>query len=78
MPSVYQVKDMAPLSPESAMAVWWLERRRALAQRICVLEEQLSEQIQSMGLHDSVWRRTERELAAAQNALAWLPVDRLG
>lgn len=60
------------------MTVLWLERRRALAQRITVLEEQLSEQIQSLGLHDSVWRRTERELAAAQNALAWLPVDRLG
>ena len=78
MPSVHSATAMAPLSPESAMTVWWLERRRALAQRISVLEEQLSEQIQSLGLHDSVWRRTERELAAAQNALAWLPVDRLG
>jgi hypothetical protein len=77
MSSVHQVTGMAPLSPESATTVWWLERRRVLAQRISLLEEQLSEQIQSLGLNDSAWHRTERELAAAQNALAWLPVDRL-
>jgi hypothetical protein len=78
MQSVHSMTAMAPLSPESAMALWWLERRRALAQRITVLEEQLSEQIQSLGLQESAWQRTERELAAAQNALAWLPMDRLG
>lgn len=62
---------------DTALAVRLLELRRALAQRIRCLEARLSEQIQAVGLRESAWRQTERELVAAQSALASLPGDLL-
>lgn len=65
------------LAGDTALAVRLLELRRALARRIRVLETSLAEQIQAVGLRESVWRHTERELVAAQSALASLPGDLL-
>jgi hypothetical protein len=65
------------LAGDTALAVRLLQLRRALARRILLLEARLAEQIQSVGLRESAWHHTERELVAAESALASLPGDLL-
>jgi hypothetical protein len=68
---------LTTLSQETAAAVNLLRMRRSLMKRIRMLELHLAQQIQSVSRQDMGWRSTERELAAASNALAYLPPDLL-